>query len=96
MAKTISLFIWHLCLFGGKWSKPACISGDDPVAPGTFRLIVAKDNEINVYWESPTYFPSTANPGLLAYKKELHFVSGTMDSFEEKPKTLAILQHNDF
>ena len=77
--------------FGGNWTLPEMIPEPDELVVLTSpRLVVKHSDEIRVFWESVTYFPSTANPDQLESHKELRSTTGSIKSWGS-PKTTTFM-----
>lgn len=81
--------------YEGKWTQPICLAEEEEIVPNTLQVLAALDNEISVSWETMTYYPAVQNPGCLAFRKELRYISGSLKHFDGTPKTLAILQQSE-
>lgn len=77
--------------FGGQWSKPVCLNGEDLIIPKTHELMVTNENEIDVMWEALTYTPSDTSRGGLSCKSELRTVRCSINSTGGSPRSLATL-----
>jgi hypothetical protein len=74
-----------------KWTTPVCISnGVEGVLANTYKLIVSDSNDLNVYWESVTYYLAYQNPNFLCSKRELRCAKGTSKNWSPA-ETLVML-----